>query len=101
MSDQDPNPKSSSRNKSSNTASSSTESAFGSLVDMFNHYRPVVWNILLLVLGMYLVWVTYAVLFNIIGFCIGAFLVFFALTELRLFDYQRVLAFVLRLLRRR
>lgn len=91
MNDQEP--KNSFRGKSS--------ASEGLLGDFGKRYKSLLWNILLLIVGLYLVWITHSVLFNIIGFCVGGFLVLFALTELRLFDYNWAFAFLLRILRQR
>ncbi len=64
-------------------------------------YKPIVWNVVLLFTGFYLVWATMSVLLTILGFAIGVFFVIFALSELGLLHPAATFSFILRMLRTR
>lgn len=82
-------------------SSESKNRFFDQLKMIILKYKPVVWNIVLLFTGLYLVWSTMSVLLTILGFAIGVFFVIFALSELGLLHPAATFSFVLRMLRTR
>jgi len=84
-----------------NTSQFDAAKAESFLKSLFSKYSIYAWNTVLLSIGLYLIWTTISVLFNIIGFIIGMFLTFLALSEMKLFNITAFAELVMKVLRRR
>ena len=83
----------------SEETTSSDKNFFQHAMKYFAKYKPVFWNLILLGTGLYLIWHTMSVLLTILGFLVGIFFVFFALSELNLLHPMSVVNLLMRMLR--
>lgn len=70
-----------------------------SIVSFFTSNKKNIFNILLLLAGTYLIWNTIGLVFDIVGFVAGSFLVLFSLSELKILNLQENFNKILKFLR--
>lgn len=70
-----------------------------SLKALFWSRKKQLLDVILVLGGLFLIWNTISLVFDILGFSIGVFLIFFGLSELKMINIKKTVSFVLEKLR--